>query len=182
MRRIVVGLVLAALTTTLLVLGADAAHAVSGRNDPNDAAAAIDTRRVRLFPNFKRATVVQLYSNTYRAGRRFNGLDIAYDTRGNRRADYRLIWNFRGDGDRHHLFGLYRANGNRTGARVSCPGISGKGRDRINAIEVAVPRACLAARKRIGIQATTWDYTKYNRRNIPVRGFRDRAPNGSYLR
>lgn len=183
MRRLQIGLVLAALTVTLLVVTPDPARAASGRTDPRDAAAAIDTRRVRLFPNFRRAVIVQMYSFTYNAGRKFNGLDIAYDTRGNRRADYRLIWNFRKDGDGHQLFGLYRANGSRTGARVTCPGMSGKGRDRIHAIEVAVPRACMAIGKRVGIQTQTWNYTRYNRRNIPVRGFRDRAPNGSsYLR
>jgi hypothetical protein len=167
----------------LAAVGASPAQArpVPQRADPHDAPYPIDTRLVRLFPRLKDYVTIQAYSRTYRAGPRFNGMDVYYDTRGGLAADYRLLWAFGGDGDGFKRFQLLRVNGTDVVSTVDCPGISAKGRKRIRAIEAYVPRSCLTIRKKIGVKVITWDFKRY-RRGTPVRGVSDVVPNRGWLR
>ncbi|WP_340539996.1 hypothetical protein [Nocardioides sp. GXZ039] len=151
------------------------------RDRVGDAGSQYDTHQIVLYPAYRGWVAVQAYSNTYDVGPKFNGMDISYDTKGGRAADYRLIWDFRNDGDGHQRFVLLRVNGSDAISRVNCPSLTGKGRPRINAIEVLVPRNCMRIRKKVGVQVQTWDYTRYRKGN-PVRGYRDKAPNRGWLR
>ncbi|WP_170219321.1 hypothetical protein [Nocardioides litoris] len=184
MRRPTALLAVAGLVLTLLsVLTATApsASAVVRRDDPDDSPVALDTRVVRLFASFRGTVTTQMIGSRYAYGKKFNGIEVYYDTRGGRGADYRLIWGFNRDGDRYQQFGLYRVQGRRVLAPVPCRGLDAKARPRKRTIEVYVPRACLSITKRPGVYTQSWDYTRY-RDGRPVRGRVDRAPDRGYVR
>ena len=166
---------------SLIVVSPTPAQAATKKRDPHDAPWAIDTRLVRLYQNWKGTVTVQMFSDTYNAGKKFNGLDVYYDTSGNNKADYRVHWGFTKDGDGYSDFGLFKVKGTKILKRVRCPGLSAKGRKKVRNIEVYVPRSCMKIKKRVRIYTLTWDYTKY-RKGQPKRGRSDRAPNRGMLR
>lgn len=148
--------------------------------DGADAPRPIDTRALYIQRQFRGYVVTTFASPTYDAGRRWNGLEVKYDSRGDRRLDYRLLWAFQGDGDGYELFTLVRGNG----SPVDCPNAQAKTRKRNGwaFVFVYVPRSCLSLTKRVGVQGVTWDYTRYNSSGVPTRGRTDRTPNRTFAR
>lgn len=165
------------LTTT-----ATPASAYAARNDPaSDAPSGIDTRVARLYENFKNTVTVQMYSNTYRPGAHFNGVEVDYDTAGSSAVDYRLVWSFKGDLDGYDQFVLLRVVGSRRTA-VDCPGMSAKVRGNGHLLEMYVPRSCMSLRKTVGVATRAWDYQRYSAGGVPTRGIYDRAPDRGWMR
>lgn len=170
---------MAAVMTFTLATPAEAAGQ-RVRDPDGDAANPIDTRVLYVQRQFEGNVVVTFGSPTYDSGRRWNGLEVKYDSRGDGHVDYRLLWSFEGDGDGYEGFVLVRGSGE----AVSCPDAQSKSRRRNGWIFVFVyvPRTCLAVTKRVGVQGVTWDYTRYDDNGVPARGYTDKTPNRTFAR
>lgn len=177
-------LVVVALAMTLTVITAGNASArPQNVNDGHDVRWEIDTRRMAVYRTWEnRSLVVQLYSPTYHLGAHLNGLTITVDSRGSGYADYKLHWDFGNDGDEWKRFTLYRMNGSDYLRAVECRGAGGKGRERIEAIEVWIPRSCLHPNKRLRVKAEVIDWTRYKADGSPRSGIADRTPNNGFAR
>lgn len=169
------------MAAVLILLLGSPAHAAKQRvgDRRGDAPAKIDTRVMDVWRRSHGDVVVAFGSPTYDAGRRWNGIQVRYDTRGGGRADYELRWSFGRDGDGYRFFGLVHR-----GSRVACAGLDSysRRRDRWIFTYVHVPRRCLSITKSVGVQGVTWDYTRYTSSGTPARGYADRTPDRGFAR
>jgi hypothetical protein len=184
-RNRLIGLASAALTSILVVImAAGPAAAAQLIQDPHDAGWAYDTRVMKIWRNDNGYVTVALSSNTFNAGPHWNGVAAVFDSRGAGFADFRVEWDFGGDGDGYSELALYRVNGSDTIGRVSCNGLDVKATKKNGWVNVYmfVPRACLAITKNVGVKGLSIDWTRYRADGSPRSGLADYTPNSGFAR
>jgi hypothetical protein len=173
------------LTSILVVImAAGPAAAAQLIQDPHDSPWAYDTRAMKIWRNNNGYVEMAMSSNTYNAGAHWNGLSFLMDTRGAGYADYRVDWDFQGDGDGWSQLALYRVNGSDYINRLSCNGLDVKATKKNGWVNVYVwvPRGCMWINKNIGVRGYTWDWFRYHSDGSPARGYYDATPNRGMAR
>lgn len=137
-----------------------------------------NARGLWVWPSYRDGwLIVQVEGQTLRPSRTFNGVELHLQTRGDRRPDYRVVYNLSGDGD--GLSGAYvkRIRGwDSPGRIVSCPRLSAEWRPRTDAVEINIPRPCIRRQGRVKVNARAWNYTRYGSGGGPTRGVADTIP------
>lgn len=133
-----------------------------------------DSTRTYVWPRYQRERVVAQIQGRFQH-RKLNGAELWIDTAPrNAGPEWRVVWHLPGDGD--GLRGMYVArvagfNGDGTIRR--CPGRYAKKHIAEGYVEMQVPLSCIGWPSRIRIATVSWDYTRYNDRGRPTRGYND---------
>lgn len=142
----------------------------------------ITQNHVNLWPRYERQrVVVQIYGTNFRH-KRLNGVDLWLGVRHGPdrvwKPEYRVSWLLPKDGDGIKGLWLHKVGGfaDTSPRFVRCPRKYARKHLKRGYVELSVPWRCLGGMNEVRINATTWDFTRYNNSGRPTRGYHHSTP------